>query len=671
MKVLSFLGYLLRSMGLIGWCIGVTILGFFFIVITPQGLELLISLNESNSFLFTIGTMLWGLSVWYSARLIFSKKFPTIDDEFYKNAKGIHIELPRILGFLCVCTPALGFFRIENLYPTLKQNMSLPIMIFFSLAIFLCLFMRYRRSISLLNLPKTHNQLETMDPLSLKIIIASFALSLALIVLFIISPLSSTRFFGSPAILMFSLASWTLFGSMILTYLPMANGWIKMTMVFFGVAVLFSFLNNNHAVRVIRGNSVPVERKEPDSHFQNWFKSLQKSDGRKPCPVFIVAAAGGGIRATYWTAAVLGRLADTCGAEWPKHVYAMSGISGGSIGIAAHCVQIAEAFSSKNANDWSSPHFFDNATSAFKRDLLSPILGYLLFPDMLQRFLPFPISYFDRARAFELAMEDCVRQTDGIGSKRFEEHFMKLWSDPTIPVPALLLNTTIVETGQRGILSNLKLDPNVFRDSLDLIEQTKEAQMMSLSTAAHLGARFTYVSPAGRMRLKNSKSFFQVVDGGYFENSGTETARDLIRALRLNKDDIEVHLILITNDSNENSICENPKVPSIEPMRFMTEIRSPIECFLNTREARGALSMQRTLDNDRPDSPSVNQEQIDKTLPQSMCDKAFVHEFRLNMKKQPVPLGWTLARETTKAIDEHLKSIENQFEQIYNIIRSR
>src|SRR5437763_8070781 len=48
------------------------------------------------------------------------------------------------------------------------------------------------------------------------------------------------------------------------------------------------------------------------------------------------------------------------------------------------------------------------------------------------------------------------------------------------------------------------------------------------STAAHLSARFTYVSPAGSLRKRSEKEIAaHVVDGAYFENSGTATALEI------------------------------------------------------------------------------------------------------------------------------------------------
>src|ERR1051325_10644881 len=71
--------------------------------------------------------------------------------------------------------------------------------------------------------------------------------------------------------------------------------------------------------------------------------------------------------------------------------------------------------------------------------------------------------------------------------------------------------------------------PQMPRQSCCLYHNIKNADApkidVPLSTAAHMSARFTYVSPAGRFDPDGT----HVVDGGYFENSGAATALDILR----------------------------------------------------------------------------------------------------------------------------------------------
>ena len=94
--------------------------------------------------------------------------------------------------------------------------------------------------------------------------------------------------------------------------------------------------------------------------------------------------------------------------------------------------------------------------------------------------------------------------------------------------PALLLNATHQETGRRIITSHLKIEPDVFVDSYDALQTL--GSDVRLSTAAHNSARFTYISPAGDLISAQAASgnlHGFVIDGGYFENYGAQTATEL------------------------------------------------------------------------------------------------------------------------------------------------
>jgi hypothetical protein len=116
-------------------------------------------------------------------------------------------------------------------------------------------------------------------------------------------------------------------------------------------------------------------------------------------------------------------------------------------------------------------------------------------------------------------------------------------------LPALLLNTTDVGSGKRVVISPFDIDPAHPRDR-DLCilanlkrqgkgaDQTVESSSIHipLSTAAFASARFPWVTPASTVTLNNdcitAHPKARLVDGGYVENSGVETALDLIEKLK-------------------------------------------------------------------------------------------------------------------------------------------
>jgi len=97
--------------------------------------------------------------------------------------------------------------------------------------------------------------------------------------------------------------------------------------------------------------------------------------------------------------------------------------------------------------------FFENAAKIIlAEDHLSPSIAAGLFPDLLQRFVPYPLESLDRARAFERSIEQSWHTLVSEERNPFAENFRDLWSS-TGKAPMLLLNTTAVGTGKHLHLS--------------------------------------------------------------------------------------------------------------------------------------------------------------------------------------------------------------------------
>ena len=264
----------------------------------------------------------------------------------------------------------------------------------------------------------------------------------------------------------------------------------------------------------------------------------------EPVPMLIVATAGGGIRAAYWTATILENLEDklrwsaAAGAPSEKiptesplrHLlFAISGVSGGSVGAAAYAAAL---------HDHEVTGADIMPTNYLQGDFLAPGLASMVFIDGPANLLP-NFGQIDRGQALELGFEaasSTPTDNDGLLSHTFLSFFptmaavaeMKSWR------PALLLNATHEETGRRIIASHIKIERGGVFDSYDALQLLNAD--IRLSTAAHNSARFTYISPAGNLSsakdARHTKHFNRgyVIDGGYFENYGAETALELAHA---------------------------------------------------------------------------------------------------------------------------------------------
>jgi hypothetical protein len=349
---------------------------------------------------------------------------------------------------------------------------------------------------------------------------------------------------------------------------------------------------------------------------------------------------------------VLAKLQDDSGARFGRHLFALSGVSGGSLASGVFTALMADARSGALAR---APCFERNRAAPYqqcmravlRRDYLSPTLGYLLYPDMLQRFLPFPVPSFDRARAMEMAWRHGWREA--AGSERMAARFDQLWQgDAGLDVPSLLLNATLVDGGNRVIASDLAIDGR-FPDAYDAYDAMLDLHQMSLASAMHNSARFSYISPAGtvlgcrqgaRMAAcahgQERFAWGRVIDGGYFENSGVETVRDLLFAMdpvlaewKLRGFLIDPAVLVISNSPGAlaPSGKQDPARARLD-QTFLSELLAPPLGLFNTRVARATFAVTA----ERRDDPA-------RFLWFGMQSENYT------------PLGWALADRTFDRMD--------------------
>ena len=390
-----------------------------------------------------------------------------------------------------------------------------------------------------------------------------------------------------------------------------------------GIVVVCSFLADNHHVRrsADAQGSHPFEIVDPppaqnpiahrgsiDAYLDRWLALREPSSGS--LPVFIVAAEGGGIRAAYWTALVLGTLQDRAQREgfvFSRHLLGISGVSGGSFGAAVFAAMTArpESAGGNCHGHTTTTEFARRAQRVLNHDFLAPSLAVFLFTDLQQRFLP--MTFFDdRGVALERSWERAWRACET--GNLFAAPFSSLWRDPEgamrFDVPLLFLNSTVVETGQRLILNPFALPSHHFAARFaDAVDGTRVlGDEVPLSTAVHASARFTYVSPAGTVQhlpepntTGQPPRWFRVVDGGYFENSGAATAEELLEALEARATatgfPVRPFIIHISNQPHPSPRAPDGRLrlPSPHQNRrvLLPGVLSPIWAMLNARPARG------------------------------------------------------------------------------------
>ena len=134
-----------------------------------------------------------------------------------------------------------------------------------------------------------------------------------------------------------------------------------------GIAALgFSALdlNDNHEIAAVTDPTKVASDADRNAilgdswdSFAAWYKARPNRDQFKTTyPVYIVAAQGGGIYAAYHAAVLLARLQDLC-PEFRNHLFAISSVSGGSLGAAVFASTVKALAAKPNAP--ASPDPFD------------------------------------------------------------------------------------------------------------------------------------------------------------------------------------------------------------------------------------------------------------------------------------------------------------------------
>jgi hypothetical protein len=319
--------------------------------------------------------------------------------------------------------------------------------------------------------------------------------------------------------------------------------------------------------------------------FEEWLQSRADIDDFKdaegkptPYPVFIVAAQGGGLYAAYHTARVLSHMQDRC-PRFAQHLFAISGVSGGSLGAATfvNAVEHLRAEQSHAACDPTAlgTEFRDYSERFLKRDFLSPLVFMAVIPSIAQRALALApdwllqrlpgvdLGAYDRARGLEYGFETASAETDGLDGRSgnfFRTGMLSTWR-PQGVAPALVLNITRSDTGEPYWIAPFRMDVVRSGSEIDGVEvgdiDVRQKVLaienptvdVSVATAVTLSARFPFVTPPGTLdvaghrwlekqgRLIDNK-FQRVgfVDGGYSENSGLDSAWRLALVIKEERD---------------------------------------------------------------------------------------------------------------------------------------
>lgn len=370
----------------------------------------------------------------------------------------------------------------------------------------------------------------------------------------------------------------------------------------------------------------------------------------KTFPIFFASAQGGGIYAAFHPAITLARLTDAC-PELARHLFGMSSVSGGSLGAAIFAESIralpelplySASSPQKGCTDRGAPSPENTQVETyvsqfFNTDLLSPVVVSALIFDVPSMAIPQLRFGYDRARALENGVEAAWKKLrEPRSDVGMSAPFYGRWS-PSGTAPALFMATTGVNFGVPVLLSQidfsrsqlvtrprkgaasgaggqkmveesetLKRVREQFAQSGETVQVSianvldfRPDLQLTMSTAAILSARFPFVTPPGiigantKIRpapLYQNTQYLELTDGGFYDNSGGATAREVIlqiqRLLREPefvefRDRVSLHWLRFTHTPARRQVA------GTEGGNY--ELVAPLVAFETVRQSRGAF----------------------------------------------------------------------------------
>lgn len=387
------------------------------------------------------------------------------------------------------------------------------------------------------------------------------------------------------------------------------------------ISLLTGVMRTDHEYTVVDSKVEDAGKLPPIKVIEKWKEKRGKNSGT----ILVVATAGGGIRAAAWTAEVMTRLQQDCGAVG-NSLLLVSSVSGGSVGSMFVLGPYKGDGGYPSTNDELEAVRF-NAT----RSSLSAVGWGFAYPD-LWRTVPViggaSPPEFDRGWSLENAWATAWRDA-GLGTPTMAD-WRRDVSDGVRP--AVIFNATASESGERFLVASTDASFEGARQFSELFP----GKDLYVSTAARLSATFPYVSPLTRASKGLAKNGYHVGDGGYYDNSGLLSAVEWLSQTDTALENYEVLLILIDAKPGPEKYGSN--------WSWQKQVVGPIETILHVRSSSQQVRESIELKMARKYLASA-----DPTDPKRAAVSVIPERFLFWSKSEP-PLSWHLTKEQQREI---------------------
>lgn len=606
----------------------ILLVGFYALYLNDQGQDMMASftaksiLRNSYLALFQIFLVAWAVSIWNVARILLtaanfqqsiqsqvteqelinenindvikSKDWVVASiDPNYKNVLSFMIRwVPRFLALFPYFIYLLAYYQQSPAFSGRHPENYITIFIIIALHL---LFMLFRKRIGkhIYHIPvpyypsKEAYSIEQEKSTYLvfvkaRIIISSIFTLLMTFIMFLyalwaayLTPSGD----GKPGlILLTAFTVYTLVGLLLNLMVNRFRIPVFMMLVLFAIIVALKS-NDNHTVQTIRSAQddkiLSLRNSLTDSAYADYWIAKKQADGildpAKAQNIFIIAAEGGGIRNAYWTYRVLYEL-QKLDSNFYKKTFAATGVSGGSIGLGFY-YNYRFYCDERIQSGRDTAHFNDKLDTICSSDYLSRVTFGLMFPDLLQRFIPARIDSWDRSKMLANSFDDGFSErVNDPGEHFLSNNYLNMWANPATAYqrPVLLFNTIFNEDGIKALYAPYRLSDSYYANAMDLLFETNRS--VPMKEAMTSSARFPLLTAPGLIwrdcdplnqkdNCKDSVKLGHISDGGGFENTGIQTAVQtallLYNRLEANKfPDTKVRILYIGTGANDIQIAD-------------------------------------------------------------------------------------------------------------------
>jgi energy-coupling factor transporter transmembrane protein EcfT len=322
-----------------------------------------------------------------------------------------------------------------------------------------------------------------------------------------------------------------------------------------------------------------ISFQEHKERFFAWKKSTQKN---KPS-LIIISCSGGGSRSALWTVSCLQQLDSITNNQFSKHLYMITGASGGMIGAAYYREMLFLNYSLEQ-----------KLLPIHKENVSKDILNRISF-SMATQLLTLPLyvdvknQTYRKERGYHF--ENQLVYNTGFWNERTIGDYYQAEKNAQIPI--LYLTPTIVNDGRKLLISPMNnsffcekfhFNP-IYANENHYIEWKQlfkdyQPDSLLMTSAIRMNATFPYILP--NVELPTVPSI-EVMDAGVTDNFGITTASTyLIRFLQHFKNEFHQIIILQIRDTKQEE-----KIEKVEKNSIITDFLSVLADSYNSISNNG------------------------------------------------------------------------------------